>query len=544
MTIRKAVETILLAGAMLAAPTILPAQQEMRTTDPWNAEKRLRSVRTATGISYPEGAKITVELAGTRLDPAAHGQAKVERRRGETDIKIKMDEIKPATNFGGDYATYVLWVVSPEGHLDNAGEFIVRGDEIKLDVTTPLQTFGMLVTAEPHFLVSTPSQMVVMENTKPKNDITGQVLKGSMIKYRGMDGIYAYDRPTLEGLKPGKGEVRTDVKQAKVSIRLAKAAGAQEYAPEPLQEAEVKFADLIDAVEAEVPDSIAMTMGHEVVRLAYDAQKQAEEKAFQAALDAERAEHASEIDGLETRIGDAQDEAEKARLLAEQRQMELEMEQRARQSAADEAADTARQLAEEARLRREAEQRAYASQQEADRLAAKSIQLDEQRRDAERAAQLARDEAERALAEREAARERMRTALSQIVETRESARGLIVNLPDILFDFGKATLQPEARETISRMCGVLSVIGGYDLSVEGHTDSVGSDEFNQSLSESRAGAVQEYFDGCQIPDMTVTATGFGESKPVADNNTNEGRQKNRRVEIVFAEQALELSELR
>ena len=201
-------------------------------------------------------------------------------------------------------------------------------------------------------------------------------------------------------------------------------------------------------------------------------------------------------------------------------------------------------MAEEARRRREAEERAYASQQEADRLAAKSILLEEQRREAEMSAKRAREAAEAALAEREAARERMRLALSQIVETRESARGLIVNLPDILFDFGKTTLRPEARETLSRMCGVLSVIGGYDLSVEGHTDSVGSEEFNQVLSEKRAASVQEYFNACEIPGMNVSASGFGESKPRANNDTNEGRQKNRRVEIVFAEQALELSEVR
>ncbi len=520
------ISSIVLTGllAMPAAPQV----QNMRKTEPVNAVKALRETRSALGISYPEGPTIAVEMLGTERDPEAYGKAKVERKRGETDVKVKIDRIKPATYFGGDYSTYVLWLVSPEGHIDNAGEFIVRGDEVKLDVSTPLQTFGMFVTAEPHFLVSTPSEFVVMENSKPKNEITGQLMKGSTIKYRGFDGIYSAHRDTLAGVPTQKDEVRTDMKQARVAVELAERAGAAEYSADKLAEARRKLDSLIDAVEAKKPDSMVMSMGHEVVRIAVDAQKEAEEKAFQAALDAERDEHRSEIDQLEISINAAQDEAEKARLLAEQRQMKVEMEQRARENALAEAREAAERAEEEARKRRLAEQNALAARAEAGRLATEKYA-------AEADARLAREEAARAEAEREAARNQMRKALSMVVETRETARGLILNLPDILFDFDKATLRPEARERISRVCGVLSVARGYDLSVEGHTDSIGPDAYNQTLSEKRAQSVQDYFNSCQLPDVSVSAKGFGETKPIASNDTNDGRQKNRRVEIVIEE---------
>ena len=211
--------------------------------------------------------------------------------------------------------------------------------------------------------------------------------------------------------------------------------------------------------------------------------------------------------------------------------MTIEMEQRAREHAMAEAR-------EEAEKRRLAEQRAAEATREATRMASA-------RNQAELDAQRARDEAARANAEREAARNQMRQALSLVVETRETARGLILSLPDILFDFDKSTLRPEARETLSRVCGVLSVARGYDLSVEGHTDSIGADAYNQTLSEKRAEAVRSYFGGCELPSVEVTARGFGKTKPIASNDTTEGRQKNRRVEIVIEESSeFELSKLR
>lgn len=483
---------------------------------------------TAMAISYPEGPTLGVKFKGTYRLPKASGEAKVERKRGMTEIEIELDEMKPATFFGGDYSTYVLWVVSPEGQVDNIGEFVLRGNRSKLNVSTPQQTFGLFITAEPHFLVRTPSRFVVLENTRPANNLTSQLLKTSTIKYRGFDGSYTHRRETLVGEPEEKGEIRSDVRQAIVSVKLAERAGAQQFASDELGKARVALEKTLEASEANLDPRQLMVLGHETVRLAVDAETKAQERSFQAALDDERKTRAAEISGLKVSIEQAQSEADRAKLLAQQKQLEANMEKAARDSALARAEEAARLAAEEARRREEAERKAAALSQEKQAAEALAAQA------AAKAAQT-QEEAERIRRERDEARERMRSALSVVVETRETARGLVVNLPDILFDVDKANLKPQAREILSKVCGILSVAGGYNLSIEGHTDSTGSDEHNQKLSERRAQSVYDYLGGCGMTTSAMASKGFGETQPLADNNTNDGRQKNRRVEIVISD---------
>jgi outer membrane protein OmpA-like peptidoglycan-associated protein len=215
--------------------------------------------------------------------------------------------------------------------------------------------------------------------------------------------------------------------------------------------------------------------------------------------------------------------------LAEQRQMKLEMEQRARSEAEQQAAEAARLAAGEAAKRARAEQDALMARQQAQNLASEKHQ--------------AEADAAAARREREAARERLQIALSAVAETRETARGLIVNLPDILFEFNQSELKPQAREVLSKICGILSVTDAYNLKLEGHTDSVGSDQYNQTLSDRRAGSVDNYLSTCGLDGKIVAVKGFGESKPVASNDTAEGRQKNRRVELVIEDKPATLSSL-
>ncbi|MBI3952307.1 MAG: OmpA family protein [Acidobacteria bacterium] len=502
------------------APTSLGRPQE-----PVQAVKEVTATRESMALSYPEGTTISIKLQGTRRLPQATGEAKVQRKKGITEIEIELDEMKPATLFGGDYNTYVLWTVSPEGHVTNAGEFILEGNRSKLNVSTPLETFGIFVTAEPHFLVSSPSRFVVLENTRPVRDI-GNPIQTSQIKYRGFDGVYNFERETLANLPETRGEVRVDLEQARTSVELAERAEAERFAREELTKARNALRKTEEAAAANADRRMVMIQGHETVRLAVAAQKLAEERAFQAALDAERQAHAEETAGLEKSIQEAQSEAERTRLLAEQRELQLRMEERARQEAVKRAAEASRRAAEEERLRRQAEEQARQAQLQAQQLAAAKSE-------AELAAESARGEAERNRREREEAKARMQQALSLVAETRETARGLIVNLPDILFDFNQATLRIGAREVLSKIAGILLVSRGYRLKVEGHTDNVGSDEYNQKLSEKRARSVYDYLLKSGVSADIITTAGFGETQPIAPNTTAAGRQKNRRVEIVI-----------
>lgn len=486
--------------------------------EPVQAVKELTATRESMALSYPEGTTISIKLQGTHRLPRASGEAKVLRKKGSTEIEVELDEVKPATFFGGDYNTYVLWTVSPEGHVTNAGEFILAGNRSKLNVTTPLETFGMFVTAEPHFLVGSPSRFVVLENTRPVRDI-GNPVQTSQIKYHGFDGVYNFERETLANLPEIKGEVRVDVEQARTAVELAERAQAEQFAAEELNLAREALRKTEEAAASNVDRRVVMVQGHETVRLAVAAQKLAEERAFQAALDAERKAKAEEISQLEQGLQAAQSEAERSRLLAEQRELQRQMEERARRDAARRAEEAARRAAEEERRRLEAEERARQAQQQAQQLAA-----------AKSEAELA---AQRASQEREEARARMQQALGLVAETRETARGIIVNLPDILFDFGQATLRPQAREVLSKIAGILLVSRGYRLKVEGHTDNIGSEAYNQKLSEKRARSVYDYLVKSGVSADIITTEGFGKTQPIAPNTTAAGRQKNRRVEIVI-----------
>lgn len=498
---------------LVLAPAVFGQNQE-----PVQAVKEITATRESMALSYPEGTTISLKLQGTHRLPKASGEAKVLRKKGSTEIEIELDELKPATFFGGDYNTYVLWTVSPEGHVTNAGEFILQGNRSKLNVTTPLETFGLFVTAEPHFLVSSPSRFVVLENTRPVRDL-GNPIQISQISYRGFEGVYNFERETLANVPEIKGEVRVDLQQARTAVELAERAQAEQFASEELNQAREALRKTEEAAASNVDRRVVMGQGHETVRLAVAAQKLAEERAFQAALEAERKAKAEEISQLEQGLQAAQSEAERSRLLAEQRELQRQMEARARREAALRADEAARRAAEEERLRREAEARARRAQEQAQQLAAAKTE-----------AELA---AQRAGQEREEARARMQQALGLVAETRETARGIIVNLPDILFDFGQARLRPQAREVLSKIAGILLVSRGYQLKVEGHTDNVGSDAFNQKLSEKRARSVYDYLVQSGVSPDIITTEGFGKTRPLALNTTAAGRQKNRRVEIVI-----------
>jgi outer membrane protein OmpA-like peptidoglycan-associated protein len=431
-------------------------------------------------LTYPEGKTVSVKFQGTNRLPEAKGEAKVERKQGTTEIEIELDEMRPAVLFGGDFTTYVFWTVSPEGYVNNVGEFVLEGNRSKLNVTTRLETFGMVVTAEPHFLVQRPSRFVVLENAgKTKLDASIQT---SQIRYQGNEAEYKFERESLPKKLEATSEMRSDVSQAKKAVELAERSQAEKYSLVKLTEARLLLRKTEEAVRGRLDKKEITNLGKETVRLSYQAQTEAE----QAQADEKRRAQ----------------EAEQQRLTAE-------------------AAEASRRAAEEAAKR----------QEEARRAAAEVEARTE-------AAQRAQAAAARATQEREEARKRMQEALGRIAETRDSARGLIVNLPDILFDTAQSTLRPQAREVISRIAGVLMVQPGLNLKIEGHTDSQGSDEYNMTLSQQRAESVKQYLVQAGVKQEIIGTHGLGESTPVADNNTAEGRQKNRRVEIIIDDSAL------
>ncbi len=469
-------------------------------------------VRQILALTFREGHTVTLKLQGTRRLPKANGEAKVERKKGATEIEIELDEMKPATLFGGDFNTYVLWSVTPEGYASNLGEFVLQGNRSKLNVSTRLETFGLCITAEPHYLVRNPSRFVILENTRPTGEIQG-LKQSAQVQYRGYEGVYKYDRDSIASTPEAHGEVRSELGQARAAVSLAERAQAQQYALEKLTEARVYLKRAEEGDAGNVDKKMLANLARAAVRSAFEAQSQAEEGVARAKAEAERLAREAKEAGLrdEARQAEARQKAEEgARQRAEADRQAAEL------AAAREA--KARAEAEAARLAAEAQEQQAKANAERARLAEES----------------ARAAAEKSERDRQALRAQLLEQFNRILETRDTPRGLVVNMADVLFDTGKYNLRPAAREKLAKLSGIVLAHPSLKLEVEGHTDDVGGEAYNQKLSEKRAETVQGYLVEQGLPANSVTAKGFGETMPIAGNENAKSRQQNRRVEIIVS----------
>jgi outer membrane protein OmpA-like peptidoglycan-associated protein len=483
--------------------------------------------RTTQAVNYrARGGATTVNFRGTELMPKASGEAKVESQRGYTEIEVEFDELSRPQQFGNEYLTFVLWAITPDGRSQNLGELVMTGNRGKLNVTTELQAFGMIVTAEPYYGVTQPSNLVVLENII-RPDTVGKVqainTKFSLIErggYRPSD--YQFEPFVLKPGLPG------EFYQAQNALRIAKAAKADQYAESTYRRAEQLYQQAQDyANRKNVQRAPIITVSREAVQTFEDARlislrRQEEERLEnerRAAADRESAAKQVATDEAERRARAEEDAADSAR-----RRQEAE-EIAAQQRAEAERAAKERAEAEAGR------QAALTQQQQAEELARlRSAEAERQK--------LAAEEAERQRLQAEREKEELRARLLQqfnmILETRDTARGLVVNMTDVLFDFGKSSLRPLAREKLAKLSGILLAYPGLSIQVEGHTDNVGSDAYNQKLSEQRAQGVQAYLTTQGVPAANVSAVGLGEMQPVADNRSAKGRQQNRRVEMIVS----------
>ncbi len=463
--------------------------------------------RTTTAINYRHRSGSTkVDFRGTALMPQAKGVAIVNSKQGRIAIDTKMENLTPATQFGPEYLTYVLWAVTPEGRPKNLGEVLLKGDDSKLDVTTDLQTFGLIITAEPYFAVTQPSDVVVMENFV-RTDTTGTI-ETIDAKYELLQrGQYTLNvNPTELRPIPLDRKTPLELYEARNAVRIARWTGAERYAADTLQKAETSLQNAEDQLKGKVGKKTVAQNSREAAQMAEDArlitirrmddERIANERAAAAQREADAKAQAAQANSQRATAERATAEAERARAEAE--------------SAAERAAKE-KSEAEAARAGAVAQQQA--AQAEADRARQMAAQAEQEK------AQL---------------REQLRQQLNMILETRETARGLIVNMSDVLFDTAKHTLKPGAREKLARISGIVLAHPGLKLEVEGHTDSVGGDAYNQRLSEQRAASVRDYLVSQGVSPDSITARGFGKTRPVASNETAAGRQTNRRVELVVS----------
>jgi outer membrane protein OmpA-like peptidoglycan-associated protein len=551
---------------MLSAQT--PAQEQRENADRSAAGltpiyRVTVTERTTKAISYRNRSGATkIDFAGTALLPAAHGEAKVESKKGYTEIEVEFRNLPEATQFGAEYLTYVLWAITPEGRTSNLGEILRSGTSGKLDVTTELQAFALVVTAEPYFAVSRPSDVVVMENVV-RPDTLGKI---ELIdaKYELLQrGQYEHLANVLD-LRVNR-KMPLELYEARNAIQIARTSGADRFATETFQKAE---ADLQQAETYRARNAgtkpVTMTARH-AVQTAEDARAIAVKRQDDDLLALERQATADRQASAEN--GRTAAELETTRVTREAAEARLQAENEAARLKTANDAQSADARAEAERLRRDNDLQRVAALDQADRLkrdndaqrvaALNQADLLKRDNDAQRASALSeadrlklesdaklaaaqtdldRAAQDRAQAETDKAELRAKLLLqfNAILQTRDTARGLIVNLSDVLFDTAKFSLRPEAREKLAKVAGIVSGHPGLRLDVEGHTDNVGGDDYNQNLSEQRGAAVRDYLTQQGMQPGSLSTRGYGKTQPIATNDTAAGRQQNRRVELVIS----------
>ena len=547
--------------------------------------------RTTRAVNYRHHSGATkINFQGTDLMPAAAGEAKVESKRGALKVEAEFSGLDRPTSFGNEYLTYVLWAISPEGRPVNIGEVLVGDNHrSKLDVTTDLQAFALIVTAEPYYAVRRPSNVVVLENAIRSDTVGATEVVDAKYELIDRGGYiptgYNFDPVVLNANLP------LEFFEARNALRIAQSAGGERYAAESYEKAvrQMNEADALATRKHENKKSL-ISLSREVVQTSEDAREIAVKHIDEERAEAERSAAAGREASAKARANEESQRrvnAEAVTADAVRQRNEADRQNLNAQAAADQ--ETQRRVNAEAvtadavRQRNEADRQNLNAQAAADqetqrRVNAEAVTADavRQRNEADRQnlnakaaaqqaagaqadAEKARNEAQQqqqaaqadsdrnraaaaasdlqlqqAVREREELRARLLQQFNLILETRDTARGLVVNMSDVLFDFGKYTLRPLAREKLAKISGIVLAYPSLKLAIEGNTDSVGTEAFNQELSEKRAEAVRNYLTQQGVPESSTTATGFGKTRPIASNDTSEGRQQNRRVELIVS----------
>jgi outer membrane protein OmpA-like peptidoglycan-associated protein len=480
----------------------------LASTGPTSTYRVVVISRSVQAVNYQHRSGASeVDFAGTALMSSADGKAKVRSKRGTMEVEAEFGNLQSPTTFGGEYLTYVMWAISPEGRPVNLGEVLVgSNDRSKLTATTDLQSFALIVTAEPYYAVHQPSNVVVLENvvrTDTKGTSEAVDTKYELLERGGyLPSGYKFDPVILNSNLP------LEFFEARNALRIAQSEGADTYATASYQHA-VELMKNVDefATSKHIEKKPLIAAAREEVQTAEDAREIAVKK-----IEAER--QANELQTSNDAKVRAQIQADEA----------TRLQQKAQSDAATAQANAAIAQADSAKAQAD-----MAVNQAASAAAVNAAQADADR---------SRLAAQQANSDKATMRAQLSEQLNKILETRDSARGLIVSMSDVLFDTGKYSLKPGAREKLAKVAGILIAYPGLNIEVGGYTDNVGGDAMNQTLSENRATAVRSYLVEQGVGSNSVTSKGFGNTMPVATNDNATGRQENRRVELLVSGDAI------
>jgi outer membrane protein OmpA-like peptidoglycan-associated protein len=539
-------QLLLAVGITLSLSAFAQTNSQTLAVEPMSTMPTFRVTvisRSVQAVNYQHrSGSSKLDFAGTDLMPSANGVAEINSKRGSIAIEAEFGNLQKPATFGNEYLTYVLWAISPEGRAVNLGEVLLGGNHrSKLNVTTDLQAFALIVTAEPYYAVRQPSNVVILENVVREE--TKGTTEAVNAKYELMErgGYiptgYKFDPVILNAKLP------LEFFEARNALRIAQSEGAEQYASDSYQHA-VQLMHNADseATSKHIDKKPLIAVSREAVQTAEDAREIAVKKMDDVRLanerqdsadaqartqaqadDATRQKRQAESDTARARAAKAQAESDAVNAQAANAQAQSDA-SKARNDAADAQAATAKAQADMANSQAASANALSAAQADADqsRLAAQQANLSAQQAETDKAAM----------------RAKLSEQLNSILQTRDSARGLIVSMSDVLFDTGKYSLKPGAREKLAKVAGILLAYPGLNIEVGGYTDNVGGDTMNQTLSENRAGSVRDYLVQQGVATNSVSAKGFGNTLPVASNDNSAGRQQNRRVELLVSGDAI------
>jgi len=443
-------------------------------------------------VQFPEKRTVDLSFRKTAAAPDAFLKAEVRYQDGQAAVTIDYDEMKPAVLFAGDVTCYVVWAVTRDGAAENLGELVVRDVKGDLTMSSGQKAFALLITAEPYYLVPRPSELVVWMSAASADDKA----PSSRFTYTAFDPAPKHGLDSIS-MVAYDSSIPPELLQARKAHELAGRLGAAELAGTFFSDATAALSQANQFAQDNPKSKNTFDFARRSIQASNEAIRKTTTTLAERKAAEEAAARKAELDKLSSDANQAQAEANQAQAEAA----------RAQAAAQQALAELERQRAEmnESLARMRVERETLATEMEAMRR------------------------------EKLGLKDRLQDALSKVASTQSSARGYIVNLPDILFDVNEATLKPDAKVAIAKLAGILLVMPDLNLRVEGHTDSTGTAEHNQKLSEQRAQSVVAFVTEQGVEASRLTGVGYGQTRPLADNESAEGRKRNRRVEIVVAE---------
>lgn len=483
--------------------------------------------RRTTAVTYPRDEVVMLNFRGTTRFPRMKGEAKIRRTsRNGTEIELSVSKMPRPFELGAGYATYVLWAISPDGQADNLGEIKRRGFfefDSKISVTTPLQTFALIITAEPHFLVRRPSQQVMLENLNPYTVSGKSVGTTVAAQYFGNSSDYFHDSRTPEIAETDYSKTPSTILQAKQALALAKYAGAERDAGEELAEATTLLTNAENAWRAGRKEEEVDITARRAISAAVKAEETANVRRDAREKRNEKSRSDAEIAKAESRFTDAQGQ------IGELKE-ELARETRNRELAERDVLNYTNQVRdlkdENAKLRDDLTR----TRIEADNAKTRLASLEKEKADI----QAARDQEAKA-AQVKINEPALMASLKPYGTVVKTERGIVVSIPETLWTNTRSTtFVPNGDGKMTALAEVIANNPAYDVTIESYTDNAGNPDTVQAVTDGRAKILSDKFVSIGVAENRISARGLGASVPVSPNTTAANRARNRRVLVILS----------